>query len=434
MKVAVIGGGGREHAIIRKLKENPTITELYALPGNGGIGFDAQCVEIPATEIDRIVEFAQQKALDFVVVAPDDPLALGLVDRLNAVGIAAFGPTAAAAEIESSKVFSKGLMKKYGIPTARYEVFTDADAAAAYVEQAHQFPLVLKADGLALGKGVLICEDKKEALAGVRTIMRERLFGSAGNQMVIEEYLTGPEVSVLAFTDGTTMVPMVSSMDHKRAFDGDAGPNTGGMGTVAPNPFYTPEIAARCEREIFLPTMAAMNAEGRQFRGCLYFGLMLTPDGPKVIEYNCRFGDPETQVVLPLLQSDLLTIMLAVSEGQLAKVPVQFAQGAAACVVLASGGYPQSYRRALPITGLTQGQLPGTSVTVYHAGTKQAAGGLVTAGGRVLGVTATADNLQQAVQRAYEGAAKIRFEGAHYRRDIGARALAALGPSSERSI
>lgn len=434
MKVAVIGGGGREHAIIRKLKENPTITELYALPGNGGIGFDAQCVDIPATEIDRIVEFAQQKALDFVVVAPDDPLALGLVDRLNAVGIAAFGPTAAAAEIESSKVFSKGLMKKYGIPTARYEVFTDADAAAAYIGQAHQFPLVLKADGLALGKGVLICEDKKEALAGVRTIMRERLFGSAGNQMVIEEYLTGPEVSVLAFTDGTTMVPMVSSMDHKRAFDGDAGPNTGGMGTVAPNPFYTPEIAARCEREIFLPTMAAMNAEGRQFRGCLYFGLMLTPDGPKVIEYNCRFGDPETQVVLPLLQSDLLTIMLAVSEGQLAKVPVQFAQGAAACVVLASGGYPQSYRRSLPITGLTEGQLPGAGVTVYHAGTKQAAGGLVTAGGRVLGVTATADNLQQAVQRAYAGAAKIRFEGAHYRRDIGARALAALGPSSERSI
>ncbi len=434
MKVAVIGGGGREHAIIRKLKENPTITELYALPGNGGIGFDAQCVDIPATEIDRIVEFAQQKALDFVVVAPDDPLALGLVDRLNAVGIAAFGPTAAAAEIESSKVFSKGLMKKYGIPTARYEVFTDADTAAAYIGQAHQFPLVLKADGLALGKGVLICEDKKEALAGVRTIMRERLFGSAGNQMVIEEYLTGPEVSVLAFTDGTTMVPMVSSMDHKRAFDGDAGPNTGGMGTVAPNPFYTPEIAARCEREIFLPTMAAMNAEGRQFRGCLYFGLMLTPDGPKVIEYNCRFGDPETQVVLPLLQSDLLTIMLAVSEGQLAKVPVQFAPGAAACVVLASGGYPQSYRRSLPITGLAEGQLPGTDVIVYHAGTKQAAGGLVTAGGRVLGVTATADNLQQAVQRAYEGAAKIRFEGAHYRRDIGARALAALGPSSERSI
>ena len=425
MKVAVIGGGGREHAIIRKLKENPTITELYALPGNGGIGFDAQCVEIPATEIDRIVEFAQQKALDFVVVAPDDPLALGLVDRLNAVGIAAFGPTAAAAEIESSKVFSKGLMKKYGIPTARYEVFTDADTAAAYVEQSHQFPLVLKADGLALGKGVLICEDKKAALAGVRTIMRDRLFGSAGNQMVIEEYLTGPEVSVLAFTDGTTMVPMVSSMDHKRAFDGDAGPNTGGMGTVAPNPFYTPEIAARCEREIFLPTMAAMNAEGRQFRGCLYFGLMLTPDGPKVIEYNCRFGDPETQVVLPLLESDLLDIMLATTNGTLAETPVRFSDRYAACVVLASGGYPQKYETGKPITGLVQGQLPGSSATVYHAGTRLADDVLVTAGGRVLGVTAVADTLLAAIEDAYAAAQNISFAGLHKRTDIGRRALAA---------
>lgn len=428
MKVAVIGGGGREHAIIRKLKENPGISALYALPGNGGIGYDAVCVDIRATDLDGIVAFAVREKLDFVVVAPDDPLALGLVDRLEAAGIPAFGPTARAAQIESSKVFSKGLMKKYGIPTARYEVFADPAAARAYLEGNDRWPIVLKADGLALGKGVLICKDRAAALDGVRAIMEDRAFGAAGSRMVVEEFLTGPEVSVLAFTDGKAMVPMVSSMDHKRALDGDEGLNTGGMGTVAPNPYYTPAVAAQCMEKIFLPTMAAMNAEGRTFKGCLYFGLMITPEGPKVIEYNCRFGDPETQVVLPLLESDLFTVLRAVSEGRLSETPVRFRDGAAACVVLASGGYPQKYASGLPIEGLTGGQLPGAEeVTVYHAGTRSGDGGLVTAGGRVLGVTATAADLPAALERAYTAAEKIRFEGMHYRRDIGRRALEARG-------
>ena len=427
MKVAVVGGGGREHALIRKLKENPAITQMYALPGNGGIGFDAVCVPLAAGDLDGIVAFARKEALDFVVVAPDDPLALGLVDRLEAAGIAAFGPTARAAAIESSKAFAKDLMKKYGIPTAAYETFDDARRAADYLRRNTRWPIVLKADGLALGKGVLICENLAAALDGVREIMEDRAFGAAGSRMVVEEFLTGPEVSVLAFTDGKTLVPMVSSMDHKRAGDGDTGLNTGGMGTVAPNPCYTPAIAAQCREKIFLPTVAAMNAEGRTFRGCLYFGLMLTPDGPRVIEYNCRFGDPETQVVLPLLQSDLLTILMAVREGRLAQVPVVFGGGAAACVVLASGGYPQHCEKGLPITGLTDGQLAGAqNVTVYHAGTARRDGALVTAGGRVLGVTATADDLQTALARAYAAAAEIHFDGVHYRRDIGRRALSAL--------
>ncbi len=428
MKVAVIGGGGREHAIIRKLKENPGISALYALPGNGGIGYDAVCVDIRATDLDGIVAFAVREKLDFMVVAPDDPLALGLVDRLEAAGIPAFGPTARAAQIESSKVFSKGLMKKYGIPTARYEVFADPAAARAYLEGNDRWPIVLKADGLALGKGVLIFKDRAAALDGVRAIMEDRAFGAAGSRMVVEEFLTGPEVSVLAFTDGKAMVPMVSSMDHKRALDGDEGLNTGGLGTVAPNPYYTPAVAAQCMEKIFLPTMAAMNAEGRTFKGCLYFGLMITPEGPKVIEYNCRFGDPETQVVLPLLESDLFTVLRAVSEGRLSETPVRFRDGAAACVVLASAGYPQKYASGLPIEGLTGGQLPGAEeVTVYHAGTRSGDGGLVTAGGRVLGVTATAADLPAALERAYAAAEKIRFEGMHYRRDIGRRALEARG-------
>ena len=423
MNLLVVGGGGREHAIIKKLKENPTVQTIYALPGNGGIAQDAVCVpEIGAKDIPAIVAFAKSHDIDFAVVAPDDPLALGCVDRLHEAGIACFGPDAKAARIESSKVFSKNLMKKYGIPTARYEVFSDADAALAYLQTAG-FPIVLKADGLALGKGVLIAQNLHEAQDAVKTIMQDKAFGEAGKEIVIEEFLTGPEVSVLAFTDGSAIRPMISSMDHKRAGDNDTGLNTGGMGTVAPNPYYTAEIAQVCMDTIFLPTLAAMRAEGCRFKGCLYFGLMLTPDGPKVIEYNCRFGDPETQVVLPLLETDLLTVMQAVENETLAELHVEWSEGAAACVILASGGYPSHYEKGKPIT------FPASTpenVTVYHAGDKLQGGKLVTSGGRVLGISATAPTLQTALADAYEAAETITFDGKFMRRDIGRRALAAM--------
>ncbi|MFR1795796.1 MAG: phosphoribosylamine--glycine ligase [Ruthenibacterium sp.] len=423
MKVLVVGGGGREHAIIRKLKEAKAAPKLYCAPGNGGIAADAECVPIKATDVQAMVEWAVQNAIDYVVVAPDDPLALGMVDALAEKGIPAFGPNKAAARIEASKVFSKNLMKKYGIPTARYETFSDAESARAYIRAQDKYPVVVKADGLALGKGVLICKDEAAAMAAVKSMMEDGAFGASGSRVVVEEFLTGPEVSVLSFTDGQTVVPMVSSMDHKRALDGDEGLNTGGMGTIAPNPYYTPEIAQVCMRTIFLPTIEAMRSEGCPFQGCLYFGLMLTPDGPKVIEYNCRFGDPETQVVLPLLEGDLLEIMQATTNGTLAGVPVKWKDAYAACVVLASGGYPQTYESGKRITGLVDGQLPGGEATVFHAGTRLEGGELVTAGGRVLGVTAVAETLLAAVKDAYAAADHIHFEGMHKRSDIGARAL-----------
>ena len=427
MNILVVGGGGREHAIIKKLRENPQIETIWALPGNGGIGWDAECVDIKATDIEGITAFAKEHDVDFAVVAPDDPLAMGCVDELNAIGVKCFGPVKDAAIIEASKVFAKNLMKKYGIPTAAYEVFTEMEPALAYLETA-PIPTVVKADGLALGKGVIIAQTREEAKAAVRSMMEEKKFGDSGSQIVIEEFLTGPEVSVLSFTDGRTIVPMVSSQDHKRALDGDQGLNTGGMGTVAPNPYYTDEIADRCMKEIFLPTMEAMNAEGRTFRGCLYFGLMLTENGPKVIEYNCRFGDPETQVVLPLLESDLFTIMEAVADERLAEVPVRFADSYSCCVVMASGGYPVSYEKGFPIE---IGQL-SDNVDLFIAGAKagEAPDGtgsgeavLLTSGGRVLGVTAVADSLQQAIDDAYANVEKIRFDKAFYRRDIGQRAM-----------
>ena len=419
MKVMVIGGGGREHAIIKKLKESREITELYALPGNGGMAEDALCVNIGAKEIEKQVEFAVQNGIDYAVVAPDDPLVLGAVDALEAAGIPCFGPQKKAAIIEGSKVFSKNLMKKYGIPTAEYEVFDNAEAALSYLETA-PIPTVVKADGLALGKGVIIANTRNEARDAVRSIMEEKKFGESGAKIVIEEFLTGPEVSVLSFTDGKTLVPMVSSMDHKRALDGDNGLNTGGMGTVAPNPYYTEEIAKECMKKIFIPTVKAMNAEGRTFRGCLYFGLMLTEKGPKVIEYNRRFGDPETQVVLPLLDSDLFTIMRAVTNGTLDKTEVKFKNENAACVVMASKGYPQKYESGFEL------KMDGSvKDSVYVAGAKCENGRLLTAGGRVLGVTATADTLENAIKKAYERVNKVEFENAFYRKDIGARALKA---------
>ena len=428
MKILVVGGGGREHAIIRALKKSPDCTEIWCAPGNGGISYDATCKAIPATDVEAMVAFAKQEAFDYVVVAQDDPLALGMVDALAAAGIPAFGPDKAAARIEASKVFSKNLMKQYGIPTADYEVFEDPAKVMDYVRARGKYPVVIKADGLALGKGVLICQDEAEADAAVKEIMLDKKFGASGNRVVVEEFLTGPEVSVLSFCDGKTLKPMVSSMDHKRALDGDQGLNTGGMGTVAPNPYYTAEVADRCMKEIFLPTVEAMQKEGCPFKGCLYFGLMLTPDGPKVIEYNCRFGDPEAQVVLPLLESDLLTVMQATTNGTLAETEVKFRSGAAACVILASGGYPVAYEKGKEITGLQQGLLPDApDVTVYHAGTALKDGKLVTSGGRVLGVTATGDTLPHALETAYGAARRIRFEGAHMRSDIGRRALAALG-------
>ena len=419
MNIMVVGGGGREHAIIRKLKENPAVTKIWALPGNGGIAADAECVDVGAKDIDGIVAFAAAHAVDYAVVAPDDPLVLGAVNALEKLGIPCFGPRAEAAILEGSKVFAKNLMKKYGIPTARYEVFDSIEAALAYLETA-PVPTVIKADGLALGKGVVIAQTREEARAAVVAMMEEHVFGKSGDHVVIEEFLTGPEVSVLSFTDGQTIVPMVSSMDHKRAGDGDVGLNTGGMGTVAPNPYYTKEIAARCMKEIFLPTVEAMNAEGRPFRGCLYFGLMLTPDGPKVIEYNCRFGDPETQVVLPLLESDLLTVMQATTNGTLAETPVRFSEKHACCVVMASDGYPTHYERGFAID-IPAAVLPH----VYVAGAARKDGALVTSGGRVLGVTAVADTLSDAIRGAYARVGEIHFENAFYRHDIGARAMMA---------
>ena len=425
MDIMVVGGGGREHAIISALKKSAKVDIIYCLPGNGGIAADAVCVDIGAKDIDGMVKFAVEKKVGLAVVAPDDPLVLGAVDALEAAGIPCFGPEKKAAIIEGSKVFSKDLMKKYGIPTAAYEVFTDMDAALAYVKTA-PVPTVVKADGLALGKGVVIAETHEEAEEAVRSMMEDRVFGESGARVVIEEFLEGPEVSVLSFTDGKAVVPMLSSMDHKRAHDGDTGLNTGGMGTVAPNPYYTDEIAKTCMDSIFLPTMKAMNAEGRTFRGCLYFGLMLTAKGPKVIEYNCRFGDPETQVVLPLLESDLLTVMEATTNGTLDKTDVKFSDGAAACVILASGGYPLAYEKGKEITGLTAGQLNAADVTVYHAGTAIKDGRLVTNGGRVLGVTATANTLPEALKKAYAATESIHFDKLHKRSDIGARALAAM--------
>nr|WP_286167097.1 phosphoribosylamine--glycine ligase [Clostridium sp. D33t1_170424_F3] len=414
----VIGGGGREHTIVRKLKESPKVEKLYCAPGNGGIAKDAECVAISAMDLDGAVAFAKENQIDLVFVAPDDPLAAGMVDRLEAAGIPAFGPNALAAEIESSKVFSKDLMKKYHIPTAGYEVFSNPQDAVAYMEKNNRFPIVVKADGLALGKGVIIAADLQEAKDAVKKIMEDKAFGASGNQVVIEEFLTGPEVSVLAFTDGKCVKPMVSSKDHKRALDGDKGLNTGGMGTISPNPFYTDELAQTCMDTIFLPTIRALQQEGRPFKGCLYFGLMLTPNGPKVIEYNARFGDPEAQVVLPRLKTDLVDILLAVREERLEEQPIEWNDGAAACVVMASGGYPGSYPKGLEITGLDEnGQVDGA--TVYHAGTKLENGKFYTSGGRVLGVTATGATLEEALQKAYAAVEKIHFDGAHYRRDIG---------------
>lgn len=422
MKILVVGGGGREHAIIKKLSQSPKCEKIYALPGNGGIAKDAECHPIKATDIDAIVDFSVSHKVDFCVVAPDDPLVLGCVDRLSEVGIPAFGPDAKAAAIEGSKVFSKALMEKYGIPTAKSFVFDDADKAEEYLLSC-DYPTVIKADGLALGKGVIIAEDKETAIEAIDEIMRKGKFGRSGDSVLIEEFLKGPEVSVLAFTDGETVVPMVSSMDHKRALDGDKGLNTGGMGTVAPNPFYTPEIADRCMKEIFLPTVKAMVSEGRPFKGCLYFGLMLTENGPYVIEYNCRFGDPETQVVLPLLESDLLEIMIAVSEGRLKDVEVKFSKGSACCVVMASKGYPEKYDSGYEIT------LPETEKgeEIYVAGAKLEKDKLLTAGGRVLGAVATADTLEKAKDAAYALTERIGFENAYYRSDIGKRALEIKG-------
>ena len=418
MKLLVVGGGGREHAIIKSLKKNPEVTEIFALPGNGGIAADAVCVPIGATEIDKIVAFAQEQKVDYAVVAPDDPLVLGCVDALEAAKIPCFGPRARATIIEGSKVFSKNLMKKYGIPTARYEVFDDMAAALAYLDTA-PIPTVIKADGLALGKGVIIAQTREEAKAAVRDMMENHVFGKSGDHVVIEEFLTGPEVSVLAFTDGKVVKPMVSSMDHKRAGDGDTGLNTGGMGTVAPNPYYTPAIAERCMKEIFLPTIAAMNSEDRTFQGCLYFGLMLTPDGPKVIEYNCRFGDPETQV-LPLLESDLLTVMQATTNGTLADTEVRFYDKYACCVITASAGYPVSYKKGFEIT-----MTPEAAAHTYVAGAKLENGKLLTSGGRVTGTTAVAGSLADAIREAYRLADGVQFENAYRRSDIGQRALQA---------
>ena len=417
MKVMVIGGGGREHAIIKKLKENKSITEIFALPGNGGIAADALCVDIGAKDIEKQVEFAAANKIDYAVVAPDDPLVLGAVDELQKAGIPCFGPKKKAAVIEGSKVFSKRLMKKYSIPTAEYEVFENTRDALDYLDRA-AMPAVIKADGLALGKGVIIAQTKEEAKAAVTSMMEDKIFGESGSRVVNEEYLTGPEVSVLTFTDGKTIVPMVSSMDHKRALDGDKGLNTGGMGTVAPNPYYTEEIAKECMEKIFLPTVRAMNAEGRTFKGCLYFGLMLTKDGPKVIEYNCRFGDPETQVVLPLLESDLFTIMQAVTNGTLDKTDVKFKNGCAACVIMASDGYPQKYQ-----SGFELHIDESVKDSVFVAGAKRENGVLKTAGGRVLGVAATADTLKEALSKAYERVDRVHFKNAFWRKDIGAKAL-----------
>lgn len=422
MKILVVGGGGREHAIIMKLAESPRTEKLYCTPGNGGISRYAECFDVKATDIDGVVKLAKELAVDMVVVAPDDPLVMGMVDALNEEGIMTFGPNKAAAIIEGSKVFSKELMKKYNIPTADYEVFTDPAKAVEYIKNRNSYPAVVKADGLALGKGVIIAQNEQEAVDAVHSIMEDKIFGESGSKLVIEEFLTGPEVSVLSFTDGNTVVPMISSMDHKRALDGDKGLNTGGMGTVAPNPYYTEEVADECMKKIFLPTISAMKAEGRTFKGCLYFGLMITPKGPKVIEYNCRFGDPETQVVLPLLDTDLVDIFEAVYNGRLSDIQIKWKDRSCACVIMASGGYPKSYAKGIEMHGLDgNGQTEG--VFVYHAGTKYENGKFYTNGGRVIGVTAVGGDLRSALDTAYKAVSGIDFDKAHYRRDIGKRAL-----------
>ncbi len=424
MKVLVVGGGGREHAIVMKLAESAKVDALYCAPGNGGIAKYAECFPVKATDLDGIVSLAKQLAVDLVFVAPDDPLVMGMVDALQAEGFQTFGPKKNAAILEGSKVFSKELMQKYHIPTASYQVFQDPKKAVAYLKEAKTYPTVIKADGLALGKGVVIAQNEEEALAAISSIMEDRIFGDSGSQIVIEEFLTGPEVSVLCFTDGKTIQPMVSSMDHKRAYENDMGPNTGGMGTVAPNPYYTPDLAQTCMDTIFLPTIHAMQKEGRPFQGCLYFGLMLTPDGPKVIEYNCRFGDPETQVVLPLLETDLMDIILAIQELKLDTLTIQWKKACAACVVMASGGYPKKYVTGYLISGLDEnGQVDGCFV--YHAGTKLDHDQICTSGGRVLGVTAIGATLKDALHTAFDGVQKISFQDAHYRKDIGQRALKA---------
>ena len=425
MNILVVGGGGREHAIITALSKSPKVEKIWAAPGNGGISALAECFPVKATDLDGILGLAKKLNPDFVFVAPDDPLVMGMVDRLNEAGFRTFGPRANAAILEGSKVFSKALMKKYGIPTAGYETFTDADKAIEYIKAQNSYPAVIKCDGLALGKGVIIAKDFEEAEAAVKSMLLDGKFGKSGSEIVVEEFMTGPEVTVLAFTDGKTVKPMISSMDHKRAGDGDTGLNTGGMGTVAPNPYYTPAIAERCMKEIFLPTIAAMNSEDRTFQGCLYFGLMLTPDGPKVIEYNCRFGDPETQVVLPLLETDLVDIMEAVWEEKLDQLDIKWSDKSCACVVIASGGYPEKYETGKEISGLDEkGQSP--LAYVYHAGTKLENGKYYTAGGRVLGVTATGSDLREALDKAYKAVDAITFEKAHHRNDIGQRALKAL--------
>ncbi len=422
MKVLVVGSGGREHAVIRALSKNKSIDEIVCAPGNGGIASLATCVNITATDVDGMVDYAKNNGVDFCVVTPDDPLALGMVDAMEAAGIPSFGPNKKAAQIEASKVFAKGLMKKYGIPTAAYEVFTDPADVLAYLQKRNTWPAVIKADGLALGKGVLIAQNEEEAKAAVRELMVDKKFGASGNEVVVEEFMEGPEVSVLSFTDGHVIVPMVSSMDHKRVDDGDKGLNTGGMGTIAPSPVYTPEIAKECMEKIFVPTMHAMNKEGRTFKGVLYFGLMLTKDGPKVVEYNCRFGDPETQVVLPLLKSDLFTIMRAVHDEKLADLDIEWSDEAAACIMEASGGYPESYRKGYEIHGLDEnGQHPG--VYVYHSGTKKENGKFYTNGGRVLGIMATGSDLKEALAKAYAAVDEIGFENMHYRHDIGRKVL-----------
>jgi phosphoribosylamine--glycine ligase len=426
MNILVIGSGGREHAIIKQLKKSPKADKIYAAPGNGGISRDAECVPIKPCDLEGMSTFCVEHQIDFAVVAPDDPLVAGMVDALNAVGVKTFGPNKAAAIIEGSKVYSKELMKKYHIPTANYEVFDDPQKAIAYIEEQNTYPTVVKADGLALGKGVIIAENLEQAKDAVHSIMEDKIFGASGNHIVVEEFLTGPEVSVLSFCDSKTIVPMVSSMDHKRALDDDKGLNTGGMGTVAPNPYYTPEIAKECMETIFIPTMNALNQEGRPFQGCIFFGLMITPNGPKVIEYNCRFGDPETQVVLPLLKTDLLTIFEAVADQKLSEISVEFdTEQSAACVVAASGGYPQKYQTGLVITGLDENGESKEAI-VYHAGTKYENNQFLTSGGRVLGITQTGKTLEEALKKAYAAVETIQFDNMHYRHDIGKKALDAL--------
>lgn len=423
MKILTVGGGGREHAIITALSRSPKADKLYAAPGNGGISTIAECFPVKATDIEGILELAKKLEPDYVFVAPDDPLVLGMVDKLNEAGFKTFGPKANAAILEGSKVFSKGLMKKYGIPTAEYDTFTDAEKAIAYIKEKNSYPAVIKCDGLALGKGVIIAENFEQAENAVKSMLLDGKFGKSGSEIVVEEYLTGPEVTVLAFTDGKTVKPMISSMDHKRAYDGDKGLNTGGMGTIAPNPLYTPEKQAECMEKIFLPTIRAMEKEGRPFKGCLYFGLMLTAKGAKVIEYNCRFGDPETQVVLPLLETDLVDIIEAVWEERLSELEVKWSDKACACVVMASGGYPEKYETGKAIDGLNEKGQVNADAYVYHAGTKLENGKFLTAGGRVLGVASAADTLQEALDKSYEAVKTIGFENAHYRTDIGKRAL-----------